>query len=76
MEKVLGGTHTLNKVNTPIEYADGLDESCRTLWLLVNCAQRTGEPITDTHGTFGFRCGLLSSCILPRGVSSRGAAMI
>lgn len=65
-----------NKVNTPIEYADGLDESCRTLWLLDNCAQRTGEPITDTYSTFWLICGLLSSCILPRGVSSGGAAMI
>ena len=41
----LGCTHALSNVNTPIGYADGLDESCRTRWLLViKYAQRTGDP--------------------------------
>ena len=31
----LGRTHALSNVNTPIGYADGLDESCRTRCLLV-----------------------------------------
>ena len=44
LEKVLGCTHALSNVNTPIGYADGLDESCRTRWLLVKYAQRTGDP--------------------------------
>ena len=30
VEKVLGCTHALSKVNTPIGCADGLDESYRT----------------------------------------------
>lgn len=45
MENVLEGTHTSGVINTPAEYADGLDHSCRTLFLLVGCAQRAGEPI-------------------------------
>ena len=44
MEKILGCTHALSNVNTPIGYADGLEESCRTRWLLVKYAQRTGDP--------------------------------
>ena len=45
LEKILGCTHALSNVNTPIiGYADGLDESCRTRWLLVRYAQRTGDP--------------------------------
>ena len=43
-DKALGCTHALSNVNTPIGYADGLDESCRTRWLLVKYAQRTGDP--------------------------------
>ena len=42
LEKVLGCTHALGKVNMPIRYADGLDESCRTRWPLVNYPQPTG----------------------------------
>ena len=44
LEKLLGCTHALSSVNTPIGYADGLDESGRTRWLLVKYAQRTGDP--------------------------------
>ena len=43
-EKILGCTHALSKVNKPIGEADGLDESCRTRWLVVKYAQRTGDP--------------------------------
>ena len=43
-EKVLGCTHALSNINTPIGYVDGLDESCRTRWLLIEFAQRTGDP--------------------------------
>ena len=52
MEKVLGGTHTSSKVYTSLAYSDAVDESCRTLWLLVICAQRTREPITYTYTYF------------------------
>ena len=44
LEKVLGCTHASSKVNTPVRYADGVDDSCRTCLLLVKYVQRTGDP--------------------------------
>ena len=44
LEKILGRTRASSIVNTTIGYADGFDESCRTRWLLVKYAQRTGDP--------------------------------
>ena len=48
MEDVSGGNNTSSKINMSVEYADGVDELCRTLWLLDSCKQHTEEPITDT----------------------------
>lgn len=44
--KRLGDTQALNTVKISIGHADGIDESCRTLWILGICAARTGKPIT------------------------------
>lgn len=44
MENALGGIHTSDKVNTSVEYTDGLHESCCVPCLLASCAQLTGEP--------------------------------
>lgn len=33
--------YTSSTVNPSVEYVGDFDKSCRTLWLLVNCAQRT-----------------------------------
>lgn len=50
-KKVLGVTHRPSKVGTSVGFADSRDESHRTLRLLVNCAKRTGRPVTDTYST-------------------------
>ena len=60
LEKILGCTHALSNVNTPVRYADGLDESFRTRWLLVKYAQRTGDPkILVSIALEKFRCIML-----------------
>lgn len=53
---VLHGTYTTSKVHPAVEYADGLGESYRTLWLLVDSVHLTRGPIADTYSTFIFRC--------------------
>ena len=65
LEKVLGCTHASSKVNTPVRYADGLDESCRTRWLLVKYAQRTGDPKLLVSLVLLNSDAIIAFCILP-----------
>lgn len=43
---VLSEIHKISK-----DFADRLDESCRTQWLSFTCAQRLGKSTTDTYNT-------------------------
>ena len=44
LEHIMGYTRASSKVNTAVSYADGFKETCRTRWLLVKYAKRTGAP--------------------------------
>ena len=67
LEKVLGGTHASSKIITSVGYAGGLDESCRTLWLLVIAHNVQGNQFLVSIVLLKFRCSSLLSSACSRG---------